>query len=825
MDNFYMTQQLPKPFDEKPNLDFSKTLGNMNPYNTFKSQATFYTTFQKTNFLKNEDNTYNNIKLLYSIVSNFLSKMNLNYTLKTFNDEIKTILNPNTTFTEEEMFQILNISNDEDNNFKTTNNLFSQTLNTTYLNYLINTRSNINKVNKGIQTILNEENNKNDNISLKSTLINSNSNIFEDLDEQLKKIDEKYQKKSSNNDPTFERKNNLESKFNRYKKELNEKYKEDMQNEIERIKTIEVGKIIIEQNQKYLDNIEKIRKEYETKFEIKNKELTEKQKILKEKENKLQQEFIEKTKELISQYQQKIENFYKKEEAFNQKCIKELNEIKEQKKQLDKKDKELFVLKKDFNKILQKEIDKLKEEFKVIYKEQLKKIYNEKEKEIEKISNELRLTKMANNLNSTLELNTTKANEACLKNLIEIKEKLIKIKSENNEKNSELNKKIIPISDINQEQAKIDIDYYEKISELESQFNSIVNKFKYKHFNTDAFQDVNIKTDLIVKDEVIQNKMDELEKMENEINLEIKKELNKFKEEIPQINLTKKEIEKIKEDNYKIVLSNIEKEKQLNEIYKKEKDEESIKNKIKYINEINQNIRNNYVASVDRNNYIIINKNEMDNHKNMYLKLYREKREQQIIEENIKKEELIKNLELLETVKKEKQIKWKDKEKEIKPKEKNIEEKSQFSKSIALPPVKNPKEKKMFESALADEIEELIHKSKIRIAESKESKENKENKENKEKQQIKERIKISNNSQEEDEYGSGDFVDLSNEDKKSKSRTKNEITNKSNRIASITNKENASDSYNDFETTNALNKQGILSEQSEKTKSNDDFKF
>ena len=432
---------------------------------------------------------------------------------------------------------------------------------------------------------------------------------------------------------------------------------------------------------------------------------------------------------------------------------------------------------------------------------------------------------MANNLSSTLELNTSKANEACLKNLIEIKEKLVKMKSENKAKNSELNKKIIPISDINQEQAKIDIDYYEKISELESQFNLIVNKYKYKHFNTDAYQDINIKTDLIVKDEVIQNKMDELEKMENEINLEIKKELNKFKEEIPQINLTKKEIEKIKEDNYKIVLSNIEKEKQLNEIYKKENDEERIKDKIKYINDINQNMRNNFVASVDRNNYIIINKNEMDNHKNMYLKLYREKREQQIIEENIKKEELIKNLELLESVKKEKQIKWKDKEKEIKPKEKNIEEKSQFSKSIALPPVKNPKEKKMFESALADEIEELIHKSKIRIAESKESKINIENKANNEMKQSKEKIKTSNNSQEEDEYGSGDFVDLSNEDKKSKSKTKNEITNKSNRIASNTNKENASDSYNDFETTNALNKQGILSEQSEKTKSNDDFKF
>ena len=193
----------------------------------------------------------------------------------------------------------------------------------------------------------------------------------------------------------------------------------------------------------------------------------------------------------------------------------------------------------------------------------------------------------------------------------------------------------------------------------------------------------------------------------------------------------------------------------------------------------------------------------------MYLKLYREKREQQLIEENRKREELIKNMEFFEVIKKEKQPKGK--EKESKSKEKRDEEKSQYSKSIALPPVKNPKEKKLLESAQADEIEELIHKSKIRIAESKEKK------------QFIDKIKLSNNSQEEDEYGSGDFYDFSNEDKKS--IEKHELTNKSNKVLSSNTKENFSDSYNDFETTKALNKQGILSETSEKNKSNEDFKF
>ena len=252
----------------------------------------------------------------------------------------------------------------------------------------------------------------------------------------------------------------------------------------------------------------------------------------------------------------------------------------------------------------------------------------------------------------------------------------------------------------------------------------------------------------------------------------------------------------------------MERERQLNELLKEENEKENALNKVKYINEINKDLINRYDATVDKGNYIIIDKNEMDNQK-MFLKYYREKREQQIREQNLQKENLIKNLELLNLIKKEKHVKIK--EKDIKQRDKKDEEKSQFSKSIALPPVKNPKEKKLLESAQADEIEELIQKSKIRIAESKE------------KSQLKDRIKLINNSQEEDEYGSGDFYDISNEDKKSKK--KNESSNKTNRILSSSNKENLSDSYNDFETTKALNKQGIHSEISQKTKSNEDSKF
>ena len=804
-----MTQQISLPFGEQTNLNFSKTLGNQNLFNTFKSQDTNYSTFKKTNKLTKDDSIYSNIKLQYTIVSNFLTKMNLNYTLKILNDEIKNILNPNTIYTLEEISQILYINNNEDDmNYNYTNNLFSETLNTTYLNYLINSKTNINKTNKGVQTILANENNNGDNLSAKNTYIDSNIDLYEDINEKLNKIDEKYNKKISDTNAFSPQKNNFVSKFDRYKKELNEKYKEDMQNEIDRIKTMEVGKVIIEQNHKYLEKIEKIRKEYEEKYEIKNNELNQKIKVLKEKENKLQTEYVEKTKELISQYQQKLENLSKKEDAFNQKCIKEFNYLKEQKNALDKKDRELFILKKDYDKELQKEVNKIKDEFKNIYKQQLQKIYDEKEKEIEELNNEIKLIKITNNLNASLKLDSNKTNEQCLKNLLDMKEKLSKLKSENKEKKAEINNSILPLADNKEEKAKLDDEYYGKLTELESQFNVIVNKFKYKHFNPDIYPTKNLENNFVVKDPNIQKKLEYIEEIENAFEKELKNEFDKFNEEIPKVDLTKKEIEQIKDDKYKIALSNIEKEKKLNEIYTQKKEEENILNKIKYLSDINSNLRKNHLE-INKDDYKVINKNEMENHKNMYLKIYRERREQQKMEENRKKEELIKNLELLELAKKEKLNKGKDKEKEVKFRDKKDEEKSQFSKSIALPPVKNPKEKKILESSQVDEIEELIHKSKIRIAE------------NKEKTQFLDRIKLSNNS-EEDEYGSGDFYDLSNEDK---SKVKSEKTNKSNKILNSTNKENATDSYNDFETTKALNKHGILSETSEKNKSNEEFKF
>ena len=289
---------------------------------------------------------------------------------------------------------------------------------------------------------------------------------------------------------------------------------------------------------------------------------------------------------------------------------------------MDKKDRELFILKKDYDKELQKEVNKIKDEFKNIYKQQLQKIYDEKEKEIEELNNEIKLIKITNNLNTSLKLDSNKTNEQCLKNLLDIKEKLSKLKSENKEKKAEINNSILPLADNKEEKAKLDDEYYGKLTELESQFNVIVNKFKYKHFNPDIYPTKNLENNFVVKDPNIKKKLEYIEEIENAFEKELKNEFDKFNEEIPKVDLTKKEIEQIKDDKYKIALSNIEKEKKLNEIYTQKKEEENILNKIKYLSDINSNLRKNHLE-INKDDYKVINKNEMENHKNMYLKIYR----------------------------------------------------------------------------------------------------------------------------------------------------------------------------------------------------------
>ena len=53
------------------------------------------------------------------------------------------------------------------------------------------------------------------------------------------------------------------------KEELDNKYKEDLKNEMERFKNIELNNMRTEENKKYVEKIEQIRQEYDNKYEKK----------------------------------------------------------------------------------------------------------------------------------------------------------------------------------------------------------------------------------------------------------------------------------------------------------------------------------------------------------------------------------------------------------------------------------------------------------------------------------------------------------------------------------------------------------------------------
>ena len=816
---FYNTQSA---FNQTDNLNFNsldfKKNNFSNTFNgTFKNQKTNFTTFQnfnKTNNLKSQ-NIYDVIKLQYSLVLDFLSKMNMTYTVKSLNEEIKSILYPTTSFSDEEISKLIDTNSSSEFQDKFDKNPVVNSIKSTFLYHLIYTNSNLLKAEKEVQTM--DENNKvenNPNIKINNYFSSKSTNLdgitfIHDIDEKLKQIDDKFSQKLKNNSNLVPQDKSLDDRFSRYKKELEDKYKEELKNEITRIKTIEVSNVIIEENNKYLEKIEAIRNEYEKNYEIKNMDLTKREKELKEKQNKLEDKIEEERKELNEKYQKKLNDFHTEQSNFNTKVIKELKEIKEKKASLDQKERELFRLKKDYYKEMQKELDIIKEKFKKAVKEHIEKMNIENELKLEKEKNKLKLYRINYNIDENL-----KSGIEYMDELKAIKNELEEIKNKINKDNKK-RKKITPKKDI--DNLRKNCDYFEQINNLELKLNEIINKTKFKFYNTNKNEEEKNASTSIIKDENIRKKIDELENEQNELNKEFEKELNN-KEEIPKLN--KKDIENIQEYKYNLILSNIEREKVINEFYKRESEEKNVLDKIKYINEIEQNLKENLEAD-KKEGFIVIDKNEMDRHQNLYLKVYRQKREQQKIDEMNKQKERIRQRELKDKEIIEKQIREKE-EKRKKSKEKEDFEKSLVSKSIQLPPVRNPRK-----TSLAGEIDELINKSKIRIAspsfigspeKSLFKKENEKNEED----------KIKSSGGDEDEYGSGDFENLSYE-KKSKLDETNKEKIKEEKDASLmideilngNNTENITEnninsrSYNDFETSNALEKKGIKSENSE----------
>ena len=268
----------------------------------------------------------------------------MTYTQNIFSNEIKSLLENNIPFTDSEIIRNLNFNKKQISNMRLNSNLNSTSIDlikNTYLYHLINLHSNINKIDEEVQTLFPN--------------INPEKITKEiDLEKEMKKIDEKYNKMLDMEKILPFNKSN-EKKFLEFKEECENKYKEDLKNEMERFKSIELSKMRLEENKKYIEKIEKIREEYENIYEKKYEEIKNMKKILDEKE-KMLEKVKESNDQREIQYMNEI-NKLKNEKNFLEQTIEDLKE---------KFDTELNIqinkIKNNFNEQLITEKNLLKEE-------------------------------------------------------------------------------------------------------------------------------------------------------------------------------------------------------------------------------------------------------------------------------------------------------------------------------------------------------------------------------------------------------------------------------------------------------------------------------
>lgn len=351
-------------------LDITKAYLRSNLLETLKSKSTNFSQTQGSlsQSLKKGNNTLSSnplLKLGVSLVHDFLSKLKLEYTLSTFQSEIKNIIGTPCPFSESEMLGFLNINLKDFDLYK------NETM-YIFILHLLREKSKLMKEESQSQTEINLLNNP------ISFMPKAEKQQFISLEEQLKNIDEKYNSKLSLESLLPSKYS--EEKFIKYKTEMEQRYKSDYENQIKRFKEIELSQMRIEENKKYLTKIENLRDEYE-------KEYKEKYEKLKQKEEESNKRILEKEKEIETikfdnrqKFQEELNLLKAKEEEMNKKVDNEMSKLKLEQDKLKFKEKEAEYIKENSLKKINDQVEK----FKLDYE---KKFFNEKmELETEKMN-------------------------------------------------------------------------------------------------------------------------------------------------------------------------------------------------------------------------------------------------------------------------------------------------------------------------------------------------------------------------------------------------------------------------------------------------------
>ena len=389
-----------------------------------------------------DQKTISILRLQYSLINDFLIRTKMTYTQNILSNEIKSLMENNIPLTDTEIIRTLNLNSKQISNARLNSSLKSgpnDLIKNTYLYHLINLHSNLTKIDGEAQTLFYDEKNQKSNKAI-------------DLEKELRKIDEKYNKMIDINKVIPFSKLN-EKKFLEYKEECDNKYKEDLKSEMERFKNIEISQMRLDENKNYVTKIEKIREEYEQIYEKKNEEIQKMKQLLEEKEKMLEKQQDQKTlenNELILSQLKKIRD--DSEQRINE-YINEINKINNEKN------------------LLEQTIENMKEKFDLDLKSQIAKIKNNY---MEQLATEKSLLKEESEREKKIMINNY-TNKAYRKESLEENKNNTNanININNNSiylKNSNLNKKIA--EDFHNRRKRL-----EEIDEEQERFN---NRMKYE---------------------------------------------------------------------------------------------------------------------------------------------------------------------------------------------------------------------------------------------------------------------------------------------------------------------------------------------------------
>ena len=265
--------------------------------------------------LKLDDkNLYTLFKLEYTIIDDFLIRTKLNYTHSIFNNEIKSLIKTLIPFDDKELASLLGLNFNELNSlrFKIFNsNDSSEEIKSTYLYHILNSFTKILKIDSGSQT--------NNVPILNSALYSPDVRVgpFDpiDLEIRLQKIEEKYNTKVMEGNDI----NLVENRFNKYKDDMDKRYQAQLKMEIDRFKSVELSQMRIEENKRYLIELEKLEEKYQEEYNKKYEELKKLQNELNERELKLKKEYEELNMNLKQKYKEKEKNLEFKENYIEKK--------------------------------------------------------------------------------------------------------------------------------------------------------------------------------------------------------------------------------------------------------------------------------------------------------------------------------------------------------------------------------------------------------------------------------------------------------------------------------------------------------------------------